>query len=78
MGELFVTDLDYDPCERENVCFLAVYPSTVYDLWRNPPCVMTISGQATPHRIRELSNHGQTKISDPRMAGRVHEDAWLV
>ena len=49
MGGLFATDLDHDPCEQENVCFLAVYPLAVYDLWRNPPCVMTIPVQATPH-----------------------------
>ena len=70
LDRLFATHLDRNSCKREDICFFAVCFSAVYDLGRNPSYASIVFDRTAPCRI----DGGKTKICDPCMAGRVHED----
>ena len=71
------TDLDRDHRKCEDVPFLAVCPPLVQDLRCNPSSTVTVLSFGAPDRIQVLSDHDETKVRDPRMAGGVHKDIWL-
>jgi hypothetical protein len=70
------TYLNHDHRESENVRFLAMYP-LVQNLWRSPPRTVTMLTRGTPYRIWVLSDCGEAKIRETRMARVVHKDIHL-
>ena len=72
----FLTYLDHDHRERENVRFFAIC-LLVQDLWRCPSHAMTMIIRITSHGVEVLGDPSETKIRDPRMVGGIHEDVWL-
>jgi len=72
----FMTCLDHDHRERENVRFLAGF-TPVQDLWRSPSRGVSMLTRGGPHGIHVLSDRSQTKICNSRSTGVVHKDVWL-
>ena len=72
------TDLNYDHCEREDICFFAECPPIVQDLRCNPARTVPVLVWSAPHRVQILSDHGETTIRDHCMASGVHKDVRLV
>jgi hypothetical protein len=77
LNNQFLTYLDHDHRERENVRFFAICPLLVQDLWRNPSRGMTVVSRGASHGIQVLSDRSKTKIRDPCVAGGIHKDIWL-
>ena len=73
----FITHLDHDHREGENICFFTIRPLPVQDLWRSPLCSMTLSSHGAWHGIRVLSDRGKTKIGNLCVAGIIHKDIGL-
>jgi len=71
-----MTYLDHDHSERENVCFLAVFP-TNQDLRRSPLRAVATLARSTLDGIRVLSKRSKAKICDARTTSFVHKDVWL-
>ena len=68
-----MTYLNHDHCERENVCFLAIFP-TLQDLWRKQVLGsdMPIGGRLSGTHIRsDCSDRG---THNSRATLEIHED----
>ena len=72
---LFVTYLDHDHSERENVRLLAIWRFVQY-LRRSPPWGTALTLGAL-RRIQIMSDGCEAKVRDTRVAEVVHEDVQL-
>ena len=75
-SQSYISYLDHDHSERENVRFLAMWPF-VQHLWRGPSWSETTLTLGTLRGIQILSDSGEPKIRDTRITGVVHEDVLL-
>jgi len=73
----FVTHLDHDHCERENIPFLAVHSAPSRDLWCGPLHSVIWIIRDTLCRTRALNDRSTTKIHDPCLTSDIHEDIRL-
>ena len=73
----FVTYLDHNHREGENIRFLTICPFTVQDLWCGPSRGVTLFTRGAPNRIQVLGDPSEAKIRDPCTAGIIHENIWL-
>ena len=73
----FVTYLDHDHRERENIRLFTIRPYIIQDLGRSPSRGMALIARGTLYGIRVLGDRSETKICDPCMAGGIHKDIWL-
>jgi len=73
----FVTRLDHDHREGENIRFLAKRPILPQDLWRGPSCGIAMAFRGALYGVQVLGDRGETEIRDSRMASGIHEDVWL-
>ena len=72
---LFVTYLDHDHSERENVRLLAIWRFVQY-LRRSPPRGTALTLGAL-RRIQVMSDSCEAKVCDTRIVEVVHEDVQL-
>ena len=72
------TDLDRNPCKRENVRFLAARVKIFQDLWRDPSRARARVYRSIPYQVQIVSDHGQPKVCDPCVVGLVHEYVRLI
>jgi len=70
-----MTYFDHDHRERENIRFLAMFPS-LQDLWSSPSRGVAVTGSAR-NGVQISSDGGEAKIRDSRMTRVIHEDIWL-
>jgi hypothetical protein len=70
----FVTCLDHDHRERENIGFFAVCPLLVQNLWRGPLPGVTPITQGTPDGIQVLSDPGKPKVGDSCVVGGIQKN----
>ena len=77
-GTSFVSYLDHDHRERENVRFLAVSSLLLQYLWRGPSRGMTLIIRGASDGIQVLGDRSKAKTRDPCMVGVIHEDIRLL
>ena len=77
-GTPFVSYLDHDHRERENIRFLAVGSLLLQYLWCGPSRSMTLIIRGASDGIQVLSDRSKAEIRDPRMVGVIHENIRLL
>jgi hypothetical protein len=76
-NNLFLTYLDRDHRERENIGFFAICPLPVQNLRCSPSCGVTLVIRSGSYRVQVLGDRSKTKIGDPCTVIATHKDIWL-
>jgi len=69
----FVTHLDHDHREGENIRFLTKCPILSQDLRRSPPCSVAMTLRGASYTLQLLSGRSKAEIRDSRTTGDIHK-----